>query len=201
MVGRAVYLPPGGVTPPGRWRGARCSVILGAGLDRPLSRRGRIVARGFPLSDPAELLQLAAEAALIRATRKDPRRDRRNHANRLEFLGEAGARAGVLERCGRPATQDPVAELRGEPSGSLGLDDLRWATHRPEVDDIGRIGAPRSGIAGPGIASSSPVSSSRSAVRPRTCVRDRHGETRAPVCPEMGQLRGHARLGTIATQS
>jgi len=27
MVGRAVYRPPGGVTPPGRYRAARCSAI------------------------------------------------------------------------------------------------------------------------------------------------------------------------------
>jgi len=95
----------------------------------------------FAFGDPAELLELAAEAALVGATREQPGRDCRDPSDRLELLRDTRPVAVGLERRARLATQDPAAEPGRETAGRLSFKDRRRALDRPEVDDVGRARA------------------------------------------------------------
>src|SRR6266498_449906 len=90
--------------------------------------------RRLALRDPRELLELAAEAALVRATREHPGRDRRDPAHRLKLLGDSRPVAIRSERGARPTAEEPAAEARDKASRRIYLEDLGRALHWTEVD-------------------------------------------------------------------
>ena len=94
--------------------------------------------RRLAFGDPRELLELAPEAALVRAAREDPRGDRRDEPDRLEVLRDRGSRrrrARTSHSIGRAAPSSRTSSRTGEdvrPRGS------RSGFDRPEVDHVGR---------------------------------------------------------------
>src|SRR5688500_15395566 len=85
------------------WSSARRLIASSSGREAVASRE--LVLLGFAFSDPAEFLELASEAALVRTAREHPRRDRREPSDRLEFLGDARSGPVRLEGCRGLASQ------------------------------------------------------------------------------------------------
>src|SRR4029079_18393146 len=93
------------------------------------------------LGDSCEVLELALEAALVRAAREDARRDGRDDASRAERLLEASPVA--VRREGRLvlALEEPAPELRPDPTRAFRVEHEGRAPHPAEIRDIRRAGA------------------------------------------------------------